>query len=88
MFEYVLLKGINDTNQDAIRLAKLIRGIDCKVNIIPYNETDGKYKRPDDEKIERFLEVLNKHRSGFRILVRWSKGQDIDAACGQLAVKN
>ena len=88
MFEYVLLKGINDTNQDAIRLAKLIRGIDCKVNIIPYNETDGKYKRPDDEKIENFLEVLNKHRSGFRILVRWSKGQDIDAACGQLAVKN
>ena len=88
MFEYVLLKGINDTNQDAIRLAKLIRGIDCKVNIIPYNETDGKYKRPDDEKIEKFLEVLNKHRSGFRILVRWSKGQDIDAACGQLAVKN
>tara|TARA_Y100001954_G_C15650224_1_gene522281 strand:- start:15 stop:941 length:927 start_codon:yes stop_codon:yes gene_type:complete len=88
MFEYVLLKGINDTNQDAIRLAKLIRGIDCKVNIIPYNETDGKYKRPEDEKIERFLEVLNKHRSGFRILVRWSKGQDIDAACGQLAVKN
>ncbi len=88
MFEYVLLKGINDTSQDAIRLAKLIRGIDCKVNIIPYNETDGKYKRPDDEKIEKFLEVLNKHRSGFRILVRWSKGQDIDAACGQLAVKN
>ena len=88
MFEYVLLKGINDTNQDAIRLAKLIRGIDCKVNIIPYNETDGKYKRPSDEKIEKFLEVLNKHRSGFRILVRWSKGQDIDAACGQLAVKN
>ena len=88
MFEYVLLKGINDTNQDAIRLAKLIRGIDCKINIIPYNETDGKYKRPEDEKIERFLEVLNKHRSGFRILVRWSKGQDIDAACGQLAVKN
>ena len=88
MFEYVLLKDINDTNQDAIRLAKLIRGIDCKVNIIPYNETDGKYKRPNDEKIEKFLEVLNKHRSGFRILVRWSKGQDIDAACGQLAVKN
>ena len=88
MFEYVLLKGINDTNQDAIRLAKLIRGIDCKVNIIPYNETDGKYKRPEDEKIERFLEVLNKHRSGFRILVRWSKGQDIDAASGQLAGNN
>tara|TARA_Y100000768_G_scaffold219083_1_gene165169 strand:- start:11325 stop:12371 length:1047 start_codon:yes stop_codon:yes gene_type:complete len=88
MFEYVLLKGINDTNQDAIRLAKLIRGIDCKVNVIPYNETDGKYKRPDDVSIENFLKVLNKHRAGFRILVRWSKGQDIDAACGQLAVKN
>tara|TARA_Y100000748_G_C15476430_1_gene480990 strand:+ start:75 stop:1121 length:1047 start_codon:yes stop_codon:yes gene_type:complete len=88
MFEYVLLKDINDTNQDAIRLANLIKGIDCKVNVIPYNETDGKYKRPNDSNIENFLKILNKHKKGFRILVRWSKGQDIDAACGQLAVKN
>ena len=88
MFEYVLLKDINDTPEDAKRLAKLIQGIDCKVNVIPYNETDGKYKRPSNETIESFLKILDKHRKGFRILVRWSKGEDINAACGQLAVNN
>ena len=88
MFEYVLLKDVNDTTKDAIRLANLIKGIDCKVNIIPYNETDGQYKRPADDVIESFLKTLNEHRKDFRILVRWSKGEDINAACGQLAVKN
>jgi 23S rRNA (adenine2503-C2)-methyltransferase len=88
MFEYVLLKGINDTLEDAKRLARLIQGIDCKVNVIPYNETDGQYKRPSNETIESFLKTLDKHRKGFRILVRWSKGEDINAACGQLAVNN
>jgi len=88
MFEYVLLKDINDTIDDAVRLAQLIKGIDCKVNVIPYNETDGKYKRPSNETIEAFLSTLKKHQKGFRILVRWSKGEDIQAACGQLAVSN
>ena len=58
MFEYVLLKDVNDTTKDAIRLANLIKGIDCKVNIIPYNETDGQYKRPA-LKLERFCENLS-----------------------------
>ena len=88
MFEYVLLKDINDTIDDAIRLANMIQGIDSKVNIIPYNETDGKYKRPSNDVIENFLKTLKKHQKGFRILVRWSKGEDIQAACGQLAVNN
>ena len=88
MFEYVLLKDINDTEEDAIRLANMIEGIDCKLNIIPYNETDGKYRRPSTTVIETFLKVLKKHQKGFRILVRWSKGEDIKAACGQLAVDN
>ena len=88
MFEYVLLKGINDTVDDAIRLARLIRGIDCKVNVIPYNETDGAYQRSSKEVMEQFLSTLNDHRKGFRVLVRWSKGEDIAAACGQLAVTN
>ena len=88
MFEYVLLKGINDTTEDAIRLAKLVRGIDCKINIIPYNETDGEYQRPENSIIEMFLKTLKEHQKGFRILVRWSKGEDIEAACGQLAVSN
>ena len=88
MFEYVLLKDINDSSEDAIRLAKLIKGINCKVNVIPYNETLGKYKRPANYKIESFIQVLNKHRKNFTILVRWSKGEDINAACGQLAVNS
>lgn len=88
MFEYVLLKGINDTAEDAVRLANLVQGIDSKVNVIPYNETDGKYQRPSTETIEQFLKILNKNKKGFRILVRWSKGEDINAACGQLAVTN
>ena len=88
MFEYVLLKDINDTAEDAIRLAKLVQGIDCKINIIPYNETDGEYQRPENSIIEMFLKTLKEHQKGFRILVRWSKGEDIEAACGQLAVSN
>ena len=86
MLEYVLLKGINDTVDDAIRLARLIRGIDCKINVIPYNETDGQYKRPADETINKFVETLYLHNKNFQILIRWSNGLDIDAGCGQLAV--
>ena len=87
MFEYVLLVGVNDSIENAHELARLLRGIDCKLNIIPYNETDGKYSRPENEAIELFLEVLSTNQKGYRVMVRWSKGQDIDAGCGQLAVK-
>jgi 23S rRNA (adenine2503-C2)-methyltransferase len=85
MFEYVLLKGINDSEKDALELARLLHGISCKVNLIPYNKTDGKYQRPDKDVITRFSEILHENRDGYRVLVRWSKGQDIDAGCGQLA---
>jgi len=87
MFEYVLLAGINDTTQNARELSQLLRGVDCKLNIIPYNETDGKYQRPNNETIKLFLDVLTTNQKGYRVMVRWSKGQDIDAGCGQLAVK-
>ena len=85
MFEYVLLKGINDSEKDALELARLLHGIPCKVNLIPYNETDDKYQRPGEDIITRFSEILHENREGYRVLVRWSKGQDIDAGCGQLA---
>ena len=85
MFEYVLLKGVNDSEKDALELARLLQGIPCKVNLIPYNETDGKYQRPDEDVITRFSEILHKNRDVYRVLVRWSKGQDINAGCGQLA---
>lgn len=85
MFEYVLLKGINDSMEDALELAKLLQGIPCKINLIPYNEIEGKYQRPDESTITKFSEILHNYRDGYRVLVRWSKGQDITAGCGQLA---
>ncbi len=85
MFEYVLLKGINDSENDALQLAQLLKGIPCKLNLIPYNETDGIYQRPDEAVITRFSKILHENRDEYRVLVRWSKGQDIDAGCGQLA---
>ena len=85
MFEYVLLKGINDSENDALQLAQLLQGIPCKLNLIPYNETDGIYQRPDEAVITWFSKILHENRDEYRVLVRWSKGQDIDAGCGQLA---
>ena len=88
MFEYVLMKDINDSREDAHKLMQIIKGLNCKLNIIPYNETDGEYKRPSDEVIEIFIQILIKNQKNFRfrVLVRWSKGQDINAGCGQLVV--
>ena len=85
MFEYVLLKGINDLEEDALELARLLQGIPCKINLIPYNEIEGKYQRPDEATITKFSEILHNYRDEYRVLVRWSKGQDIAAGCGQLA---
>jgi 23S rRNA (adenine2503-C2)-methyltransferase len=87
--EYVLLAGYNDSNQDAIALAKLIRGIrGAKVNAIPFNEDANLpkwMKRPSDRDIDRFVDTLV--RNGVRVTVRRSKGRDIAAACGQLRGK-
>lgn len=83
-FEYVLIRDINDTPEDARRLVRLVSNIRCKVNIIPFNETEGlDYKQPDLETIETFRQILN--RSKILNTVRWSKGRDVGAACGQLA---
>jgi 23S rRNA (adenine2503-C2)-methyltransferase len=82
-FEYVMLAGINDTPADAHRLAGLLRGLPAKVNLIPWNELPGMgYERPSPQAIERFrLQVL---KGGLDALVRYSRGTDIAAACGQL----
>ena len=63
----------------------LLKGINCKINIIPYNETNGIYERPSEETISNFSEILHTNRDSYRVLTRWSKGQDINAGCGQLA---
>ena len=88
MFEYVLLKGLNDSKEDAIRLANILKGIKCKVNLIPFNEIKGYYKRPDKDQINYFSQTLNDSNPHLRVLIRWSKGEDINAACGQLATIN
>ena len=82
-FEYVLLAGVNDQPEDADRLGELLRGLPAKVNLIPWNELPGlAYARPSARAIEDFrLQVL---RRGLDALVRYSRGTDIAAACGQL----
>lgn len=83
-FEYVMLRDVNDTPQDAKRVVKLLMGLRCKINLIPFNETaELPYKEPTLEAIEAFKAVLDK--SGVINTVRWSKGRDVGAACGQLA---
>lgn len=85
-FEYILLKGLNDSLADARQLGRLLRGIPCKVNIIPLNENENiDFKAPARDVVEEFCEFL--HRMGFTVIVRWSKGRDIQSACGQLAAE-
>ncbi len=82
-FEYVLIKGVNDSEGDALRVAWLLQGMKAKINLIPFNEyPESLYQRPEDGAIQRFREVLMAKR--FPAMVRQSKGADILAACGQL----
>jgi 23S rRNA (adenine2503-C2)-methyltransferase len=82
-FEYVLIDKKNDSVEDALRLVQLLKGIRCKVNLIPLNiHPESSLKRPSDKKILAFQNILLKNK--IRALIRGSKGQDILAACGQL----
>ena len=85
-FEYVLLDGVNDTPEDARRLARLLAGIKAKVNLIPLNAAPGiPFDRPSDERVDRFAQILaDRHLT---VSVRKSRGRDIRAACGQLIVE-
>jgi 23S rRNA (adenine2503-C2)-methyltransferase len=85
-FEYVLINGVNDTLDDAKRMARLISGIPCKVNLIPFNEHDGcSFRKPTQAAIDVFHKyLLDKH---FTVITRSSRGTDISAACGQLKGK-
>ena len=86
-FEYVLLHGVNDGLEDARRLPGLLRGIPCKLNVIPWNEhAGGPYKRPPDHHVLAFQ--AEAQRLGFTVYLRKTRGSDIDAACGQLAADN
>ncbi len=82
-FEYVMLKGVNDTPEDAKRLVKLLAGIPAKINLIPFNPWPGtQYECSDWDTIEAFAEIVN--RAGYASPVRTPRGRDIMAACGQL----
>ena len=83
-FEYILLKGINDSEKDALALTRMLHPKRAKINVIPFNEhPESAFESPPEETIDRFLNVLVKHH--FTVMVRRSKGRDINAACGQLA---
>ena len=85
-FEYVLLAGVNDSDADAARLPKLLRGLPCMVNLIPWNPFAGPaFERPSDDRILRFQEIVR--ASGLPVYIRTPRGDDIDAACGQLAAR-
>ena len=85
-FEYVMLRGVNDTPEDAKRLVKLLHGIKAKVNLLPLNEAAGiPYERPTEAAVNVFGRILADR--GVTVSVRKSRGRDIRAACGQLLVE-
>lgn len=82
-FEYILLRGINDTDDCALELAQLLRGINCYVNLIPYNETSHiQYKKSQQEQILKFFDILKKNK--ISVTIRREFGSKVMAACGQL----
>jgi 23S rRNA (adenine2503-C2)-methyltransferase len=86
-FEYVMLKDVNDTPEDARRLVRLLNGIKGKVNLLPLNEAAGiPFERPSDATVNRFARILSER--GVTVSVRKSRGRDIRAACGQLITES
>ncbi len=86
-FEYVLLKGINDSQEDAVRLAKMLHGFKCKVNLIPFNSFDrSDFQTPDESRVTQFQDYLLARN--FTVFVRKNRGTDILGACGQLAAES
>ena len=82
-FEYVMLKGVNDSDDDARRLVQLIQGIPAKINLIPFNEWPGApYQRSSNNRIRAFADII--YKAGYASPIRTPRGEDIMAACGQL----
>lgn len=83
--EYVQLPGVNDTPADARRIADLLRGLDCHVNVIPHNPFAGSpFRAPDREETLRFHDQIKSQ--GLTGIIRWPRGRDVAGACGQLAL--
>jgi len=81
-FEYLMMAGVNDSLADARKLSKLLKGLRCKINIIPCNSINAGFLSPAEKQIDEFIRQLLNLK--IIISVRRSKGADIDAACGQL----
>ena len=85
-FEYILLSGVNDTEENALELARLVKGINCYINLIPYNETNNiDFKRSSTIQIMKFYDILKKN--SVNVTIRREFGSKISAACGQLRSK-
>src|SRR5256886_14998186 len=87
MFDYILIAGVNDTDEQACELSKIARRLSAKINLIPYNTVEGlEWSRPSRARQERFLSILREY--GVIANLRREKGHDIAAACGQLRLQN
>ena len=85
-YEYVMLQNKNDSDEDAKKIIKILKGIKCKINLIPYNVNEKfEFKKPETERVLKFQKILLD--AGFKVFIRKEKGSDISAACGQLAGK-
>ena len=86
-FEYIMLESVNDSEKEALELVKLLKGINCYVNLIPYNETENiQFKRTKEWKIMKFYDILKSNR--INTTIRKEFGGSVDAACGQLRANN
>ena len=86
-FEYIMLDNVNDSEENAKELASLLKGMNCYVNLIPYNETENiEFKRKKEWKIMKFYDILKKNR--INVTIRKEFGGSVDAACGQLRANN
>ncbi|MCX6131417.1 MAG: 23S rRNA (adenine(2503)-C(2))-methyltransferase RlmN [Proteobacteria bacterium] len=86
LVQYTVIRGVNDKLEHATQLIELLKGLPIKLNLIPLNEVEpSRFRGPEPESLEVFREAI--HAAGLRVMIRYSKGQDIEAACGQLVIK-
>jgi 23S rRNA (adenine2503-C2)-methyltransferase len=87
LVQYTVIRGVNDSPRHAQELLSLLEGLPVKVNLIPLNEVEpSRFQGPDPRSLEAFRDTI--HSAGMRVMIRYSKGQDIEAACGQLVIKH
>ena len=86
LIQYTVINNVNDSEEQAQRLVSLLQGMPVKLNLIPFNDVaPSAFNSPLPERLEAFKSII--HNAGIRVMVRYSKGQDIEAACGQLVTE-